>query len=153
MNFNNTTTPPLGGLTAASRDFATKAALDYAVAHDMDFPTAVKTLIQNRKNYEASPATELAGIAKKVSGELRVPYSDVAERVESIPSAVKKLADDWLMERARVLARGNPGLIGDNESQALIDAITSGIRTSPMRATPENSQITHSGLYFISERF
>ena len=69
---------PRPTLTDASREFA-RAALEYAQANDMDYPSAVKELMRagSAKRYEAQPASP----------------------AELHPYAVKQAANQWLVEQ------------------------------------------------------
>lgn len=138
---------PLGGLTEASKQFA-QAALQYAQDHDCDFPTAVRALMRETKQYEisteASAASELASAAKQVSSALKIDFLDALKRVAREHRAqVMQLADAWLIEQARTAARGRPGLQSENEANALREVISS---NSDVAATRLSGVLTDSAM-------
>jgi hypothetical protein len=122
----------LGGLTATSREFA-RVALEYAQANDMSYPDAVRHLMRQTRNYAneiasttTSPANELASAAKTVQVALKIDFIDAVRSVaREHPDRVRAVADQWLIEQARVKARGLPGLQSENEANALQDVIRS----------------------------
>ena len=125
---NNQPTMVLGGLTAASREFA-RIALEYAQENNVDYPTAVKELMRSStRRYEqqgpVSAATELARVAKALQGAFKIDFVDaMLSAAKQHPAHVKRIADDWLIEQSKRLARGRPGFQSDNEVLGLQEAI------------------------------
>lgn len=129
FSMSNAATPPLGGLTEASKQFA-KAALDFAEANGMDYPSAVKYLMrEQRRNYEMagsqpSAASELVGVAKRVQDSLKLPFVDaVLSTAKQHPDLVKRTASDWLIDMGKQMARGRPGFQSENEADGIREAL------------------------------
>lgn len=144
-------------LTVTSRQFA-KAALDFAEANDMDYPTAVKHLMREQRlnNYEygpPSPANELANIAKKIQGAMKIDFVGALLQVaKQFPGKIMQIADDWLIAKGKELGRNQTtgGFSSDAERNGLLQAIREYPEVAEARL---NGKLTESALRTLFQQW